>query len=240
MVSTLVGGRNTEYALHFLSDLKSRLSNRVQLTSDGHRPYLQAVDTVFGDDVDYAMLVKIYGSDPAGAKRYSPAKCLGARKSPVIGEPDKKHISMSFAERQNLTMRMHMRRFTRLTNAFSKKLENHGYNVALYSMFYNFVRIHQTLKVSPAMAAGVTDKLWEIGDIITMVEAWEAKYVTAGITYRVGENEIGGGYFVRVIPRYELLPDPVYGFKTREEAEFWIKQDRTSHKPGRRRKLAAI
>ena len=174
LISTLVGGRSTEYALHFVDDLRWRLANRVQVTSDGHRPYVIAMDTVFGEDADYAMLHKHYGADPQAERRYSPAICIGAEKRRVSGDPDPKHISTSFAERQNLTMRMHMRRFTRLTNAFSKKLENHGYAVALHQMFYNFVRIHQTLKVTPAMAAGVTSKLWEVSDIVAMVDAWEA------------------------------------------------------------------
>ena len=130
----------------------------MQLTSDGHRLYLEAVAGTFGDDVDYAMLQKIYGAEPHGEKRYSPAKCIGAKKRQVTGEPDPIHVSTSYVERQNLTMRMHMRRFTRLTNAFSKKIENHACAVALHSMYYNFVRLHQTLKVSPAMAAGVTGR----------------------------------------------------------------------------------
>src|ERR1700756_1866566 len=150
LISTIVGQRNTDYALMFVDALRSRLANRVQVTSDGHRAYLAAMDTVFGEDADYAMLQKIYGADPVAEKRYSPAKCLGAVKKVIAGNPDPKHISTSYAERQNLTMRMHMRRFTRLTNAFSKKLENHGYSVALHQMYYNFVRIHKTLKVTPA------------------------------------------------------------------------------------------
>jgi hypothetical protein len=129
---------------------------------------------VFGADVDYGMLVKIYGRDKDSERRYSPAKCLGARRGCITGNPDPKHISTSFAERANLTMRMHMRRFTRLTNAFSKKVENHAAAVALHAMYYNFVRIHQTLKVTPAMAAGVTDRLWEMTDVVAMIEAWEA------------------------------------------------------------------
>jgi IS1 family transposase len=145
LVSWLVADRTTDSALAFMDDLKHRLANRIQLTSDGHRPYLTAVDTAFGDDVDYAVLQKIYGADPQGEKRYSPAKCIGARRERVIGSPDAKHVSTSYVERHNLTMRMQMRRFTRLTNAFSKKLENHACAVALHSMFYNFVRIHQTI-----------------------------------------------------------------------------------------------
>jgi hypothetical protein len=155
-------------------DLESRLANRVQLTSDGHRPYLQAVEAAFADQVDYSMLVKIYGADPQAEIRYSPTKCVGAVKQPKIGLPDPKHISTSYVERSNLTMRMHMRRFTRLTNAFSKKVENHAAAIALHVMYYNFVRIHQTLKMSPAMAAGVSDKLWEVSDIVELVEQWEA------------------------------------------------------------------
>jgi IS1 family transposase len=175
LVTYFIGARDTDCALAFVDDLKERLANRVQLTSDGHRPYLDAVDAVFGDDVDFAMLVKLYGADPVAEKRYSPAKCIGARRQQVTGDPDPKHISTSYAERQNLTMRMHMRRFTRLTNAFSKKVENHACAVALHAMYYNFVRIHQTLKVTPAMAASVTDRLWEMGDLVDMIEAWEGR-----------------------------------------------------------------
>src|ERR1700688_2517541 len=164
LLSWLVGRRDTNSALRFMDDVKSRLANRVQLTSDGHRPYLQAVDAVFGEDVDYAMLHKIYGAEPGGEKRYSPAKCIGANKRRVTGNPDEKHISTSYAERANLTMRMHMRRFTRLTNAFSKKVENYAYAVALHFMYYNFVRVHQTLQITRAMAAGVTARLCESGD----------------------------------------------------------------------------
>lgn len=236
LISTLVGARDTHYALHFVDDLKSRLANRVQLTSDGHKPYLQAVDTVFGNDVDYAQLVKIYGKDIEGEKRYSPAKCLGASKNAVIGNPDRKHISTSYAERQNLTMRMHMRRFTRLTNAFSKKLENHAYAVALHQMFYNFVRIHQTLKVTPAMAAGVTSKLWEVSDIVEMVEAWEAERAQTGITYEVEKEKIGATYLVRKHVRYVDQPEVVFGFVSPGAAEDWIEADRLSRKPGRRKK----
>ena len=137
-------------------------------------PYLIGVAGSFGDDVDYAQLVKIYGREPGGERRYSPPTCIGAIPNAVYGEPDPKHISTSFAERSNLTMRMNMRRFTRLTNAFSKKVENHAHAVALHMMYYNFVRIHKTLRVTPAMAAGVTDKLWEIGDVVAMLEKWEA------------------------------------------------------------------
>jgi IS1 family transposase len=179
LVTFLVGSRDTDCAIAFVDDLKERLANRLQVTSDGHGPYLRAVDQVFGDDVDYGMLVKIYGADKSEARRYSPAKCLGARRGAIAGNPDPKHISTSYAERQNLTMRMLMRRFTRLTNAFSKKVENHACAVALHAMYYNFVRIHQTLKVTPAMAAGVTDRLWEMSDVVDLLEAFETARLRA-------------------------------------------------------------
>lgn len=177
ILSYLVGGRDAEYAMWFMDDLASRLANRVQLTSDGHRAYLEAVEGAFGCDVDYAQLVKLYGSEGGkGADvRYSPAECTGIRKRRVEGNPDDAHVSTSYVERNNLTMRMHMRRFTRLTNAFSKKVENHAYAVALHMMYYNFVRIHGKLRMSPAMAAGVSDRLWEVADIVALVEAAEAQ-----------------------------------------------------------------
>jgi len=176
IVSYFVGVRDGECAMWFMDDLRSRLANRVQLTSDGHKAYLEAVEGAFGGDVDYAQLVKLYGSAPESAKgRYSPAECTGCHKQRVEGNPDPAHVSTSYAERNNLTMRMHMRRFTRLTNAFSKKVENHSYAVALHMMYYNFVRIHSKLRVTPAMAAGVADRLWEVSDIVALVEAEEAK-----------------------------------------------------------------
>ena len=221
LVSFLVGDRTTDSAVRFVDDLRSRLSNRVQLTSDGHRAYLEAVDTAFGDDVDYAMLHKIYASEPAGEKRYSPAVCVGAQKRKITGDPDDQHISTSFAERQNLTMRMHMRRFTRLTNAFSKKIENHTAAVALHTMFYNFVRVHQTLKITPAMAAGVTDRLWEISDLVKVLEDWEAQQNNEP-SFEIEEYRIGGGYFVRVsFPNGEI--EAIYGFNTRVDAIKWIR-----------------
>jgi len=181
IVSYFVGGRDGECAMWFMDDLAARLANRVQLTSDGHRAYLEAVEGAFGCDVDYAQLIKIYGASPDGGKgRYSPADCTGIRKERIMGSPDINHVSTSYVERSNLTMRMHMRRFTRLTNGFSKKVENHAYAVALHMMYYNFVRIHKTLKVSPAMAAGVTDRLWEIGDIAALVDAADAKPTKLG------------------------------------------------------------
>jgi hypothetical protein len=145
--------------------------------------------------------------------------------------PDPKHVSTSFAERQNLTMRMSMRRFARLTNAFSKKIENLAYQVALHQMFYNFVRIHQTLRVTPAMAAGVTDRLWEIGDIVTMIEAWETEQATAGIVYEIGENRIGGRFYVKALPRYSEPMEPVYGFETREAAKRGLRLTALSTSP---------
>jgi IS1 family transposase len=167
-----IGSRDFETALDFTTDLASRLSNRIQLTSDGHRAYIEAVEQAFGADVDYAMLIKLYGDTPGSEKRYSPGVVTGIKQAVMAGSPDKKHVSTSFAERQNLTMRMSMRRFTRLTNAFSKKVENHGHAVALHFMYYNFARIHKTLKVTPAMKAGVTDKLWSIEDIVDMIDGY--------------------------------------------------------------------
>ena len=172
--SWLVGSRDAYAAQAFIGDLAMRLANRVQLTSDGHKPYLQAVEQSFGADIDYAMLIKIYGESGAPAGRYSPGVCVGADHRRVEGRPDPKHVSTSYAERQNLSMRMGTRRFTRLTNAFSKKAENHAYSVAIYFMHYNFVRIHQTLRCTPAMAAGVSATLWELADMVKVLEEWEA------------------------------------------------------------------
>jgi IS1 family transposase len=177
VASWYVGGRDSEAAMTFMDDLAKRLANRVQLTSDGHKAYLDAVEGAFGGDVDYAMLVKIYGAAPEGQRRYSPAICTGAVKHRVEGNPDPKHVSTSYAERQNLNIRMGNRRMTRLTNAFSKKAANHAHMMAIYFMHYNFVRIHQTLKVTPAMAAGVTPKLWEMADLVKVLEDWEALQV---------------------------------------------------------------
>ena len=167
-VSWLVGGRDAAYANVFMEDVASRLANRVQLTTDGHYAYLDAVEGAFGIDVDFATLIKIYGASPVAEKRYSPLECVGARKEPVQGRPDLKHVSTSYVERQNLTMRMHMRRFTRLTNAFSKKVENHAHAIALHFMFYNFVRIHKSLRVTPAMEAGISDHVWELHDLAAL------------------------------------------------------------------------
>ncbi len=165
IVQWFVGARDGHTAKLFIDDLAGRLANRVQLTSDGLKAYLEAVEGAFGADIDYAQLVKIYGATAEGEKRYSPAAFVGYSTKAVTGKPDPKHISTSYVERQNLTMRMHMRRFTRLTNAFSKKFESHVHMVALYTVWYNWVRIHKSLKVTPAMAAGLTDKLMGFEDI---------------------------------------------------------------------------
>lgn len=171
-----VGGRDAWNAQNFMHDLASRLANRVQLTTDGHRAYLTAVEVAFGTQIDYAMLVKLYGNEPQGPEtRYSPAQCIGAIATSVIGNPDRKHISTSYVERQNLSMRMHMRRFTRLTNAFSKKRENHEHALALYFMYYNFCRIHQTLRVTPAMEAGVANHVWELREVVELIRADAAR-----------------------------------------------------------------
>lgn len=178
LVSYLVGGRDGEYAKILMEDLRGRLANRVQLTTDGHKAYLEAVEGAFGADVDYAMLVKLYGEPPAepeAARRYSPSECVGARKDRITGNPDPDHISTSYTERANLTMRMSMRRFTRLTNAFSKKLENHAHMVALYALWYNFVRIHKTLRTSPAMAAGIETRLWSMEDVAALIDEREER-----------------------------------------------------------------
>jgi IS1 family transposase len=181
IVSYFVGGRDSDCAICFMDDLRSRLANRVQLTSDGHKAYLEAVEGAFGGDIDYAMLIKMYGPSTESAKgRYSPAECTGAKKTRIEGSPEMAHVSTSYAERQNKTMRMHMRRFTRLTDGFSKKVENHAYAVALHMMYYNFVRLHTTLRTTPAMAAGITPRLWEIGDIVKLVEDAEVKPTKRG------------------------------------------------------------
>jgi IS1 family transposase len=165
-----VSGRNAWHAQNFMHDVASRLANRVQLTTDGHRVYLDAVDLAFGNEIDYAMLVKLYSSDRAEAEvRYSPAECIGCRSVRITGNPKQRHISTSFVERQNLTMRMQMRRFTWLTNAFSKKVENHMAAIALHYMHYNFCRIHQTLRVTPALESGITDHVWKIREIVELL-----------------------------------------------------------------------
>jgi len=169
VISYLVGNRDADYAQIFMDDVASRLKNRVQLTTDGLKAYLEAVEMSFKGNVDYAQLVKLYGKSIEGEHRYSPAECTGTQKNRMRGFPDKKHISTSFVERQNLTMRMNMRRFTRLTNGFSKKIENHAHAIALHFMYYNFVRIHKTLRVTPAMEAGITKKLWSIENLVKLL-----------------------------------------------------------------------
>lgn len=165
-----IGERHAGCAYHFLADLKERLAHRVQLTTDGHRAYLDATERAFGTEIDYAQLQKIYGAAPEGPQvRYSPAICMGARKAVISGNPVREHISTSYVERQNLTMRMSMRRFTRLTNGFSKKVENLEAAVALHYMHYNFCRIHQSLRVTPAMEAGVSDHVWSLDEVIDLL-----------------------------------------------------------------------
>ena len=170
-----IGPRDFREAVAFMDDLQKRLAHRVQLTTDGHVAYLSAVKETFGAEVDYAQLVKLYGSDQSRKpeRRYSPAVCLAAIPAPMIGKPDPDHISTSYIERQNLTMRMSMRRYTRLTNAFSKKVENHAAAVSLHFMHYNFCRVHQTLKTTPAVAAGVTDHVWKLSELIGLLETAE-------------------------------------------------------------------
>ena len=171
IVSWLVGSRDAECANAFMQDVAARLSNRVQRTTDGHLPYLEAVEGAFGIDVDFAQLVKMYGTAPDAQKRYSPPVCVGTTKETFNGKPDKRHISTSHVERQNLTMRMSMRRFTRLTNAFSKRINYHCHALALYFVWYNFIRIHKTLRVTPAMAAGVTNTLRDMEWIVSLIDA---------------------------------------------------------------------
>jgi IS1 family transposase len=173
--SFYIGSRDAEAAQLFIGDLALRLANRVQLTSDGHKPYLEAVEQAFGADIDYAMLIKHYDAPIGAIGRYSPGDCTGAEQRRVEGRPDPAHVSTSYVERANLTIRMGSRRFTRLTNAFSKRIENHAHSVAIHTMHYNFVRIHQTLRCTPAMAAGVTTTLWELGDMVKVLEEWEAR-----------------------------------------------------------------
>lgn len=181
IVSYFVGGRDSDCAILFMDDLRSRLANRVQLTSDGHKAYLEAVQGAFGGYIDRAMLIKMYGRSTENAKAsYSPAKFTGAKTTRIEGSSDIAHANTSFAERLNKTMRMHMRWLTGLTDGFSKKVENHAYAVALHVMYFNFVRLHTTLRTTPAMAAGIAAHLWEIGDIVKLIEATEAKPAKRG------------------------------------------------------------
>src|SRR5882724_7365759 len=171
-----VSTRDAGAAYHFMHDLAGRLANRVQLTTDGHKAYLTAVEDAFGSEIDYAMLQKTYGNEQQrGEVRYSPAVCMGAKKAVITGKPDFKHVSTSMVERQNLTMRMSMRRFTRLTNGFSKKVENHEHMVAVHYMFYNFARVHQSLRVTPAMEAGIADHVWSLEEIVGLLDQIASK-----------------------------------------------------------------
>ena len=170
IASWKVGPRDAQIAEKLMRDLAGRLLNRVQLTTDGYRVYLNAVERAFGDNIDYAMLVKLYGGDPTGNEaRYSPAKCCGTRKQAIMGQPIRREVSTSYVERQNLTMRMQMRRFTRLTNGFSKKVQNLEYAVALHFMHYNFARVHSSLRVTPAMEAGLANHVWSLEEIAKLV-----------------------------------------------------------------------
>jgi len=176
IISYMVGGRDSDYAMMFIGDLQSRLANRVQLTTDGHKAYLDAVEDAFGADVDYAQLVKLYGEAPESMKgRYSPAGYMGCRKTPIEGNPDLRHVSTGYVERHNLNMRMQMRRFTRLTTGYSKKVENHEHMVALYTVWYNRIRTHKAHRVTPAMAAGLTDKLMEFADLVRLMDDAEMR-----------------------------------------------------------------
>jgi IS1 family transposase len=176
VASWMLGRRDLATAKDFVNDLASRLSNRVQITSDGHRPYLEAIEGAFGSEVDYSQLHKIYGANSVeDFRRYSPGRCIGCEMKPVSGNPDPKHVSTSYVERQNWTLRTNMRRYTRLSNGFSRKLDNHAAAVALTYFSYNFIKIHRTLRMTPAMAAGVTDRLWDVADLVALWEAYEQR-----------------------------------------------------------------
>jgi hypothetical protein len=174
-VSYLVGGRDGGWALDFMKDCASRIKGRVQITTDGHRAYLDAVEDAFGADVDYAQLQKIYGAPAENDTRYSPATCIGCEMKTVSGNPNPDHVSTSYVERHNLTMRMGMRRFTRLTNGFSKKIQNHAAMVAIHAVYYNFARIHKTLRITPGMAAGLSDHVWSLEEIVMMADNYLPK-----------------------------------------------------------------
>lgn len=171
IISYLVGGRDAEWACRFMEDLASRVSTRIQITTDGHKAYAEAVEGAFGMEVDYAMLIKLYGApSDRPDTRYSPAECIGTRTGVFSGSPDPQHISTSYVERQNLNLRMGVRRFTRLTNAFSKKFENHCHMLAIYHAYYNFCRVHQTLRVTPAMEAGLTNRVWSLAELVGLLD----------------------------------------------------------------------
>jgi hypothetical protein len=182
-IDALLARRNPwrDFGKHIMRDLASRLANRIQLTTDGHKMYINAVEDAFGGDIDYAMLIKQYGNDgapPEASRRYSPSEFVGTEKRRINGNPDMKEVSTSYVERANLTMRMNMRRFTRLTNGFSKKLENHMHAISLFHMHYNFCRIHKSLRVTPAMEAGLTDHVWDLEEVLMMVETARKNVVT--------------------------------------------------------------
>jgi IS1 family transposase len=168
VIGWMAGARDAGSATAFLQDVEGRLANRVQLTTDGHKMYLTAVADAFGSGVDFAQLVKVYGNNPEGQTRYSPAQCLGTKRTAITGDPDQDHVSTSYVERQNLNMRMGMRRFTQLTNAFSKKMDNHIHMLAIFHMWYNFARVHQTLRVTPAMEAGLSSHVWSVTEIVSL------------------------------------------------------------------------
>ena len=188
IVSLLVGDRSGEAAIDLMDDLRSRLANRVQLSTDGHRMYLDAVEGAFGGDVDYGQIIKIYGPTPSPPGHYSPAECCGIKKIKIEGNPDTKHISTSYVEAHNKTMRMHMRRFTRLTNGHSKKVENHAHMVALYTLFYNFIRTHSKLKMTPAMAAGLAPTFMSFNDVLARIDAMQTPKARG--SYKKRELEI--------------------------------------------------
>ena len=171
ILAYFIGDRSKDSALRLMMSVRDRVTSRLQLTTDGHKPYAAAVEGVFRLDVDYAQLVKMYGESPEAARRYSPPICIGAKKMHMEGNPDPAHVSTSYVERSNLSMRMHMRRFTRLTNAFSKKFISHAHSVALYTVFYNFIRIHKTLRVTPAMQAGIAGRVFGFEDILARIDA---------------------------------------------------------------------
>lgn len=179
-VSYLVGGRSADWAIDFMKDCAARIKGRVQITTDGHKAYLEAVEEAFGADVDYAQLQKIYGAPAEHDTRYSPATCIGCEMKEVSGRPDPKHVSTSYVERHNLSMRMGMRRFTRLTNGFSKKIQNHVAMVAIYAVQYNFARIHKTLRITPSMAAGLSDHVWSLEEIVMMADNYLPKPAKRG------------------------------------------------------------
>jgi len=204
--SWLISDRSADAATVLMRDLASRLANRVQLTTDGHRAYLTAVEEAFGSDVDYSQLIKIYGNPAEPDTRYSPGECIGCKRERVIGNPDPLQISTSYVERQNLSMRMGMRRFTRLTNAFSKKIKNHIHAISIYFMHYNFAKIHTTLRITPAMAAGVTDHVWSLEEIVALLEQAEPKGGKRGPYKKQGSMQLSPFPNCVSIPALVVMP----------------------------------